>query len=179
MPLPRIGSNRVASVGGPTVGVPMNPIPPLLSYRNFFGSRDHLPAQPLIDKILATRPFWFLLYDSATGIPGGTIGAQQTDRGQVTVQDDCWLLSIMASSSQAAGFVMQLYDTERQINFMDSDILNVNCCGTAQRQFFLKEPQQLPTGGQIESRIINLATVPNAIQVVGFGLRPDPRKKVT
>jgi hypothetical protein len=179
MSIPTLGSNRVTRVAGPTVGVPMNPIPQLLNYRGFYGSRYHMVAEPLLDKILATRPFWFLIYDSATGIPGGAIGAQQTDRGQVTVQEDCWLLSLMASSSQAAGFVMQLYDTERKINFMDSDVLNVNCCGTAQKQFFLKEPQKFPSGGQLESRIINLATSPNIIQVVGFGLRPDPRKKVT
>jgi hypothetical protein len=162
----------------PDTGVPVNPLPQLLTYRGIKGSLDHLPDEALLNRIRATRPFWFVIYDSLTSLGGG-IGAQQTDRGQVTVQFDCWLVSLLASSSQAAGFAAQIYDSEREVTFMDTDILSPNFAGTALRQFYLKEPQKLPAGGQMESRIINLATVSNTIQIVGFGLRPDPRKKVT
>jgi hypothetical protein len=151
---------------------PADPIAQLLTYRGFYGSEDHLPTEELLDSIDSVVPYWFPIYD-------GTIGAQQTDRGQVIAQEDCWLVSLIASSAQAAGFVAQLFDSEREITFMDGDVLNVNGFGTALRQFFLKTPVHIPVGGQLESRIINLAAVANAIQVIGHGIRPDSRKKVT
>lgn len=158
---------------------PADPIAQLLTYRGFYGSEDHLPFEHLIDEIDARVPYWFPIYDSATSLTTGAIGAQQTDRGQIIAQEDCWLLSLIASSSQAAGFVAQIFDTEREITFMDEDIPNQIFAGTAQRQFFLKTPVYIPIGGQIESRIINLATVANAIQIQGFGIRPDYRVKIT
>jgi hypothetical protein len=164
----------------PAQPTPHDPIAPLLTYRGFFGSEFHLPHEDLLDEIDAIVPYWFPLYDSATSLPSGALGAQQTDRGQVIAQEDCWLLSLLASASVAgASFVAQLYDTEREITFMDEDVFNVNAFGTALRQFFLKSPLHIPVGGQIESRIINLAAAPNAIQVIGFGVRPDMRKKIT
>jgi len=151
---------------------PADPIAQLLTYRSFYGSEDHLPSEDLIEKIDAIVPYWFPIYD-------GSIGPQQTDRGQVIAQEDSWLLCLLASSAQAAGFVFQLFDTERQITFNDGDTLNVNGLGTALRPFFLKTPVHIPIGGQLESRIINLAGVSNAIQIIGHGIRPDMRKKVT
>jgi hypothetical protein len=151
---------------------PADPIAQLLTYRGFYGSEYHLPTEELLDSIDSIVPYWFPIYD-------GSIGAQQTDRGQVIAQEDCWLLSLMASSAQAAGFVAQLFDSAREVTFMDGDVINVNGFGTALRQFFLKTPVYIPVGGQLESRIINLATVANAIQVIGHGIRPDMRKKVT
>lgn len=159
---------------------PADPIAQLLTYRGFYGSEDHLPLEALLDEIDAIMPYWFPLYDSATGLPSGSLGAQQTDRGQIIAQEDCWLVSIVASASQGPNsFVMQLFDTEREITFMDDDVFSGNCTGTAQKQFFLKSPVHIPLGGQIESRIINLAAAPNAIQVIGHGIRPDSRKKIT
>jgi hypothetical protein len=156
-------------MGRPT---PADPIAQLLTYRGFYGSEDHLPTEELVAMLPEPGvPYWFPIYD-------GTIPPQQTDRGQVIAQEDCWLLSLIASSAQAAGFVARLFDSEREIDFADGDFLNVNGFGTALRQFFLKTPVHIPIGGQLESRIINLATVSNAIQVIGHGVRPDMRKKV-
>jgi hypothetical protein len=163
----------------PALPTPHDPIAQLLSYRTFFGSHLYLPDESLLDEIEGIVPYWFPLYDSATSLPGGSLGPQQTDRGQIIAQEDCWLLSLMASSSQAAGFAAQLYDSEREITFMDTDIAGVNFAGTALRQFYLKTPVRIPVGGQLESRIINLATVANIIQLVGHGVRPDYRKKIT
>jgi len=164
----------------PAPPTPHDPIAQLLTYRGFFGSEFHLPIEELLDSIDAIVPYWFPLYDSATSLPSGLIAAQQTDRGQVIAQEDCWIVSIIASASQGANsFVMQLFDTEREITFMDEDLFSGNCTGTGQKQFFLKTPMHIPVGGQIESRIINLAAAANAIQVIGFGLRPDSRKKIT
>jgi hypothetical protein len=153
-----------------------NPAPPLLTYRGFYGSRDHLPFREALTAIRACVPFWFTIYDSQTSLGGG-IAAQDTDRGQVTVQEDCWLVSLIASSQQVAGFSAELYDSERQISFSDGPIINVNGFGTALRQFLLKKPQEIKLGGQLEARVINLATVSNIVQIIGFGLRPDSRKR--
>src|SRR5258708_1157183 len=151
--------------------IPTDPIAQLLTYRGFYGSEDHLPTEDLLHGITSLVPFSAPIYD-------GSIGAQQTDRGQVIAQEDCWLLCLLASSAQAAGFVARLFDSEREIDFADGDFQNVNGFGTALRPFFLKTPVHIPVGGQLESRIINLATVANAIQVIGHGGRPDLRKKV-
>lgn len=164
----------------PAQPTPHDPIAQLLTYRGFYGSEDHLPTEALLDEIDAIVPYWFPLYDSATSLPSGSLGAQQTDRGQVIAQEDCWIWSLIASASQGANsFVVQLYDTEREITFMDEDVFGGSFAGTALRQFFLKSPVHIPVGGQIESRVINLAAVANAIQIIGFGVRPDSRKKVT
>lgn len=164
----------------PALPTPHDPIAQLLTYKSFYGSEDILPTEALLDEIDAYVPYWFPLYDSATSLPSGSVGAQQTDRGQVIAQEDCWIVSLIASASQGANsFVMQLYDSEREFTFMDEDVFSGNCTGSGQKEFFLKTPMHIPTGGQIESRIINLAATPNAIQVIGFGLRPDSRKKIT
>lgn len=164
----------------PAPPTPHDPIAQLLTYRSFFGSEDHLPIEELLDSIDAIVPYFFPLYDSATSLPSGSLGAQQTDRGQIVAQEDCWLVSLMGSASVAGNsFVVQLFDTEREITFMGEDIFGPAFFGTGQRQFFLKSPIHIPIGGQIESRVINLAAAPNAIQLIGFGLRPDSRKKIT
>lgn len=164
----------------PASPIPHDPIAQLLTYRGFFGSEDHLPTEELLDEIDAYVPYWFPLYDSATSLPSGSIGANQTDRGQIIAQEDCWLVAIMASASIAgASFTFQLFDTETEITMMDEDIFNTNGSGTAQHPFYLKTPLRIPIGGQIQSRIINLSASPNAIQLVGFGIRPDMRKKLT
>jgi hypothetical protein len=149
-----------------------NPVNPLLSYRGFFGSPDHLPIVTLLERINAQRPFWFPFYD-------GTIGPQQTDFGQIVMQNDTWLIALMASSSQAAGFVAQLFDTQTQMEFEDQPISFPIHFGTAQQPFYLKKPQKLPSQGQIEARVINLASAANTIQIIGLAYRPDLRVKLT
>ena len=162
---------------GPTQGVPVNPLPAYL-YEDEWDEEPGWENTWLMERdaslgaVLATKPFFFLIYD-------GTIGPQQTDRGQVIVQEDCWIIGIMASSAQAAGFAAQLFLPGEQISFSDDDIQNQNISGTGQRPFYLKSPQHIDVGDQLESRVINQAAVANAIQIVGLGLRPDSRKKIT
>jgi len=98
----------------------------------------------------------------------------------VIAQEDCWIWSLIASAS-VAGIVSwcSSLTPSGEITFMDEDVFVGNAAGTALRQFFLKSPIHIPIGGQIESRVINLAAVANAIQIIGFGVRPDSRKKIT
>lgn len=158
-------------------GVPVNPIPQALYEDEWDDTFDwpndwRLERDDLLGRVMATRPFWFLIYD-------GVIGAQQTDRGQITVQEDTWLIALMASSQQAAGFAAQLFLPGEEITLQDDDVPNQDMLGTGQRPFYLLKPQHIHVGDQLESRIINLATAGSAIQLVGLGLRPDTRKKLT
>lgn len=158
-------------------GVPVNPIPQALYEDEWDDTQDwpndwRLERDDAMGRVMATRPFWFLIYD-------GVIGAQQTDRGQITVQEDTWLIALMASSQQPAGFAAQLFLPGEETNFQDDDVPNPNMLGTSQRPFYLLTPNHIHVGDQLESRIINLATSSNAIQLVGLGLRPDTRKKIT
>ena len=149
-----------------------NPVDPLLSYRGFYGSPLYLPVVPLLERIHAQRPFWFPFYD-------GTIGPQQTDLGQIVLQEETWLIALLASSSQSAGFVAQFFDTQTQMIFQAQPVNFANLAGSAQQPFYFKKPQKMPSQGQIEARVINLAAAPNAIQIIGLAYRPDPRVKLT
>ncbi len=167
----------MASMLQKVFGVPVNPIPPALYEDEWddvvaWPNDVRLQRDDCLGRVMATRPFWFLIYD-------GTIGPQQTDRGQITVQEDTWLIALMASSQQAAGFAAQLFLPGEETNFQDDDVPNPNMFGNGHRPFYLINPQHIHVGDQLESRIINLATASSAIQLVGLGLRPDTRKKVT
>lgn len=120
------------------------------------------------DKML----FGFVLFDSATGVSGGTIGAQQTARGSVVAPEDCWIAMLVASSSQPAGFAAQFYDTGPQSLWSNTPILFNNHFGTGQRPFFLKKPYMLTAKAQLQCRVTNLAAAANAVQLVGWGYRP-------
>jgi hypothetical protein len=120
------------------------------------------------DKML----FAFVLFDSTTGVSGGTIGAQQTARGSVVAPEDCWIEMLVASSSQAAGFAAQFYDTGPQALWSNTPILFNNHFGSGQRPFFLKKPYMLTPNAQLQCRVTNLAAVANAVQLVGWGYRP-------
>jgi hypothetical protein len=140
------------------------PPPEILHYRQT-ASPDYLPDQAELDKLdPRLRPYAFVLFN-------GSIGAQSTDRFKYASQTEAWILSLVASSSQAAGFAAQFYDTMQQLLWEMSPIPSTLRFGTAQRQFWLKTPYHLPLGGQIQSRIINLANATNAIQIVAWGLR--------
>lgn len=136
----------------------------MLTYRKQF-SPLYLPDDDLLKQIDARlRPFGFPIFDA-------TIGSQQTGRSKYSTQSEAWITSFVASSSQVAGFAAQIYDSESQQLLELSPLFSGIRFGTAQRQFWLKRPYRLPAGGQLQTRIINLATASNAIQLVAWGLR--------
>jgi len=140
------------------------PAPEILHYRQTL-SPDYLPDQGEIDALdPRLRPYAFPLFN-------GSIGAQQTGRFKYASQTEAWILSLVASSSQAAGFAAQFYDTEQQQLWEMVPVANMLRFGTALRPFWLKHPYHLPMGGQIQSRVINLANALNAVQIVAWGLR--------
>ncbi|HVC00309.1 MAG TPA: hypothetical protein VNJ12_13400 [Candidatus Dormibacteraeota bacterium] len=138
---------------------------PTLSYRGPTASRWSLPDPAQVDKLVGLLPFAFVLFDA-------TVGAQQTERSKFSQPENCWLLALVASVSQSAGCMVQIYDTVREQTL---EILPVRFdarFGSAQFPFYLRKPYQLPAVGQVQVRVINLAAAANDIQLVGWGLRP-------
>lgn len=146
--------------------------PPLLSYRwGWLNSRAYLPDQTALAKLgFDLMPYAFTVYDSIN-LPGGLLGAQQTDRGKYATPEDCWITHLVASSSQAAGFAIMFYDTDRKELWNAQPILFPNMLGTAQKPFWLKRPYKMPINAQLQTKVTNLAATGNAIQVVAWGVR--------
>ena len=140
-------------------------IPNVLGYRKAI-SHVYMPNIAELTQLDGKMPYWWPIFDA-------TVPAQQAGRNKFTIPDGCYWTHIVASSSQAAGFVLQLYDTDRQQIFEDSPTtVSPNHAGSAQRPFWLKKVYKLPTSGQMQCRVINLApAAANAIQVVLCGVR--------
>ena len=140
-----------------------NFIPNVLGYRKAI-SHVYMPTVEDLATLRGKIPYWWPLFD-------GSIGAQQAARSKFTAPDGCYVTHIVASSAQAAGFALQVFDTERGEIMEDSPAVFPNHAGSAQRPFWLKKVYRLPSNGQIQCRVINLATVANAVQVVLCGVR--------
>lgn len=139
-------------------------IPNVLGYRKAI-SHVYMPTIDELSQLSGKMPYWWPLFDA-------TVGAQQAGRNKFTIPEGCYWTHIVASSSQAAGFVLQMYDTDRQQIFEDSPTtVSPNHSGSAQRPFWLKKVYRLPASGQMQCRVINLAVAASAIQVVLCGVR--------
>jgi len=146
---------------------------PQLSYRGF-ASRIYLPSDADLECLGSKMPYAFVLFDPTMlsgGLTTSTLGPQQTARGYSSQEDGCYVTHLVGSSSQAAGFVLQVYDTERQELWTPQPIVFNNILGSAQEPFWLKKIYKLPVNGQLQARVTNLATAPNSIQVVAWGIR--------
>jgi hypothetical protein len=152
-------------------------VPQMLDYRGMIG-RVYLPYYEQLSALERSAldemmPFAWLALDSATlpGLTNGQVGAQQSATSSFTTDDNCWLTHLVGSSSQAAGFTFQLYDTERQRLLTPQPINFPNGMGSAKQPFWLKKIYKLPAAAQMQCQVINLAVNPSAIQVVLWGLR--------
>lgn len=139
-------------------------LPSVLPYRKSI-SHVYMPHDADLAQLQDKIPYWWPVLDAA-------VGSQQAARSKVTMPTGCYATHIIASSSQAAGFVLQIFDTERGEMMEDAPIvINSNHAGTAQRPYWLRKVYRLPSDGQIQVRVINLAKATNNIQVVLCGLR--------
>lgn len=138
-------------------------IPNVLSYRKAI-SHVYMPSSEELTQLSGKIPYWWPLLDA-------TVPSQQAQRSKFTAPSGCYATHIVASSSQAAGFALQIFDTECGEIMEDSPIVFPAHAGSAQRPFWLKKVYKLPSDGQIQCRVINLAAAPNAIQVVLCGVR--------
>lgn len=150
-------------------------VPQILTYRGAWGSKYHLPDPNFLAALGNKMPFAFTLFDSAQV---GAIGSQQTLRGMSSQQPGCWILQLVASSRLATDntvgdFVAMFYDTEREQIWSQQPIDFSNGQGSAGQPFILKKPYLMPADGQIQSKVTNLSTDNNSIQIVAWGVRDD------
>jgi hypothetical protein len=146
-------------------------VPPILQYRGPWFSALHLPDQAFLDALGDKMPFAFLMYNTATDQPGASLPAQQTGRGSFNAPEGAYITHLVASDSQAAGFMAQFFDSERQVLWNADPIFFGNGFGSAQKPYYLKRPYRVPANGLIQSKITNLATAAALIQIVAWGVR--------
>jgi len=140
-------------------------LPNVLHYRKAI-SHVYMPDTKDLEQLQNKIPYWWPVLDNVA------IGSQQAARSKVSMPQGSYATHLVASSSQAAGFVLQLFDTERGEMFEDQPTLRfVNHAGSAQRPFWLRKVYRLPFDGQIQCRVINLAKAVNTVQVVICGVR--------
>lgn len=146
--------------------------PPLLNYRGgWLNSRPYLPDLTAIAKLgFDLMPYAFTIFDSAP-LAGGVLGPQQTSYGKYSTPEECWITHLVASSSQVAGFAVTFYDTDRQELWAAQPIVFGAALGSAKQPFFLRRPYKMPINAQLQSKVTNLASVGNAIQIVCWGVR--------
>lgn len=144
-------------------------VPEILTYRKDLASHFYLPYQMELEIKGAPNkmPFWWELYN-------GTIGPQQTDFGNVSTPPGCWILGLLASNTGVGApgsCTVEMWDAQREELLQSQPIVSTVAFGTANYPFWLKKLYKMPDNGQVQTRVINLATVQNAIQIVAFGLR--------
>lgn len=169
-------------------------IPSVLPYRKF-GSRIFLPnTHDLLEAGGGNAmPFGFVAFDSGdAGLPNG-IASQDVAYGSVTQPADCWITHLVASSQLTGGttipngtvgnFAVQFLDAQRQKLWSDQPISFANALGAGRGSggaigavkgflpLYLKRPYKLPAGGALQTRVINLSTDTNQVQIVAWGLR--------
>ena len=98
------------------------------------------------------------------------LAARLNAEDRVTTPPGFWLVYLIGSSSLAAGFRLQLYDSEKDQRL--GDPLNfANGLGSAQHPFILRKPYYFATRAPILIRVQNqdVSGATNNIQVVAVG----------
>ncbi len=115
-------------------------------------------------------PRWYVLNFTGVGQAAGTLAAREAAEARVVTGRNFYLLAIIASSAQVAGFRAQLMDAGRKRKFSDRGLDFGNLAGTAQNPFLLRRPYFIPQRTPIISRAVNLAIVANQVQIVLYGV---------
>ena len=139
----------------------------MLSYAKT-ASRAYLPSA-LERRSLGKnkQPFWWVFdYD---------LQSQASDDDAIAPTANFVALSMMSTSSQAAGFrtqFRQMADNKGLgFNFSRVPVDNANLFGTAQYPAFLKHPYPMPNHLSLLNRTANKAAAENVIQIAIFGVR--------
>ena len=110
------------------------------------------------------EPFGFVLYNA-------TIASQVVDRASCAAfPANSWLWGFTASSTGL--YALELYDAGYGELLQIAPVNGANRCGTGKFPYYLKHAYKLVPTSQIVAKVTNLTTANNAIQVVGWGMRP-------
>lgn len=98
------------------------------------------------------------------------LAARLNGEDRIVTPRNYWLTYLLGSSTLAAGFVVQLYDSATKQRLGDP-VNFANALGSAQRPFILRKPYHFEKPSPILIRVQNLDTggVSNRIQVVLMG----------
>jgi hypothetical protein len=139
-----------------------------LPYRGF-GSRIFSPFEGQLALMGDKMPYAFVLFDSASMIPGGVVAALDTQVGYVSQPEGCYITHLVGNGTGA--FAFQVYDAQRRKLWSPTPIVSGNGLGNAGEPMWLKKLYHLPANGQLQCQVSNLANATNTIQVVAWGLR--------
>lgn len=146
-------------------------------------------------------PFGFVVFDTGDlNLPNG-IASQDVAYGSVTQPEESYVTHLMASSWLTAGgkqapglldgnFAVQFYDASRQKLWSEAPIQFLNALGgsvafnptatlpvagfpnpVGSLPLFFKRPYRMPAGGALQTRVINLSSDTNQVQIVAWGYR--------
>jgi hypothetical protein len=110
--------------------------------------------------------------------PGqSTLAARDTFEARVTVLPGTYLYAVAGSSAQAAGFRVEVIDLGTQTPLFSGPVNIANIAGatagTPQTQLWRPpKPRVILAPGLLTVRLLNLATVPNDVQVALFIAEP-------
>lgn len=95
-----------------------------------------------------------------------SLNPQQTVNLTVVFGRRAWLLALMGSYSQAAGYKALLYDAKRKLPFATTRELGLNLVGTARNPAWFPQPLELNPNSPLFLRVTNLATVAATGEIV-------------
>ena len=129
-----------------------------LSHRKFATSA-YAPGQRQRLGLRGHQPFWYV--HQVTLLP------RQTLQDRFTILEPGQIVVLLASSTSASGFRVQLYDAKRKYRFASQALNSGNFGGSATKQFFLRHTYPLAPKSSFLGRYTNLDTVNAAtVQVV-------------
>jgi hypothetical protein len=132
-----------------------------LTYRKL-ASAGYVPGEVSRSFLKLKVPAWYPVNFS--------LAARLNAEDRIITSTDFWLTCLIGTSSLAAGFRLQMYDSAVSLRL--GDPLNfANCLGSAQRPFFLRKPYKFTCRSPVLIRVQNQDTsgATNLIQVVAFG----------
>ena len=132
-----------------------------LTYRNV-ASAGYVPGEVSRAFLRYKVPAWYPVNFALTG--------RLNSEDRIVTSTDFWLVELVGTSSLAAGFRLQMYDSAA--NKRLGDPLNFgNSLGSAQHPFILRKPYKFTCRSPVLIRVQNQDTTnaTNLIQVVAYG----------
>lgn len=94
------------------------------------------------------------------------LGSQKTVNLTVSFGRRAWLLALIGSYSQAAGFKATLYDARKKQALSTTRLNSANLVGTAQNPAWFPRPIELAPNSPLFLRVTNLATAAATGEIV-------------
>src|SRR5579872_448497 len=103
------------------------------------------------------------------------LAAGQTKLTRVTIQEDFWLVAILASATSSLGaasgsFRVQLYEDQNTFKYSKYGVDQANFCASAKEPGLQKIPHFIANGSPVNCKVQNLdGASPNTVSLALFG----------